>query len=133
MQQKTLLLASFIDEPNISDFLIRVEKKFNIKKENIFFFKTETGETFLTYKIYLESDKRINFKKELPRTIQVHKKNTTFFTINALNKLIEHESGLEGNVNHKDFVIDWQKFTNKIILIKNEKLEIIPIERFFIK
>lgn len=133
MQQKTLLLASFIPENDIPDFLEYIQKKFNIKKENVFLFKTEKNETFLTYKIYIENDRRINFKKELPKTIQIHKKQSTFFTINALNKLIEFKSGLEGNVNHKEYKINWQEFTNKIVLIKNENLEIISIERFFIK
>jgi hypothetical protein len=38
-----------------------------------------------------------------------------------------------GNVEHKEYKIDWQEFDNKIILIKNENLEIISIERFFMK
>lgn len=133
MQQKTLLLASFISENEIPKFLENIKKKFNVKKESIFFFKTENAEIFLTYKIYIDFERRINFKKELPKTIQVHKKLNTFFTINALNKLIEFKSGLSGNVEHKQYKIDWQEFDNKIILIKNENLEIIPIERFFIK
>ena len=133
MQQKTLLLASFISENEIPRFLENIQKKFNVKKESIFFFKTENAEIFLTYKIYIDFERRINFKKELPKTIQVHKKLNTFFTINALNKLIEFKSGLSGNVEHKQYKIDWQEFDNKIILIKNENLEIISIERFFIK
>lgn len=133
MQQKTLLLASFISENEIPNFLEKIQKNFNVKKESVFFFKTENAETFLTYKIYIDFDRRINFKKELPKTIQIHKKLNTFFTINALNKLIEFKSGSTGNVEHKEYKIDWQEFDNKIILIKNENLEIIPIERFFIK
>ena len=54
-------------------------------------------------------------------------------TIDHKNKLVEFKSGLAGNVEHKEYKIDWQEFDNKIILIKNENLEIIPIERFFIK
>jgi hypothetical protein len=132
-QQKTLLLASFINENEIPLFLERIQKNFKVKKENVFFFKMLNGETFLTYKIYIDIERRINFKKELPKTIQIHKKLNTFFTINALNKLIEEKSGLAGNLEHKEYKINWQEFDNKIILIKNENLEILPIERFFIK
>jgi hypothetical protein len=133
MQQKTLLLASFISENEIPNFLEKIQKNFSVRKESVFFFKTENDEIFLTYKIHIDFERRINFKKELPKTIQVHKKLNTFFTINALNKLVEFKSGLIGNVEHKEYKIDWQEFDNKIILIKNENLEIIPIERFFIK
>ena len=92
----------------------------------------ENGDRLLTYKLQVEVDRRIDIKNELPKTIQIHKKGDTIFTINALNKLIEIESGLEGNVNHKEYQIDWSKFKNKIILLKGEVLEITNIERIFL-
>ena len=42
------------------------------------------------------------------------------------------ESGLVGNVNHKDFKIDWEKYKNKIILLRGDELEISAIERVFL-
>ena len=48
MQQKTLLLASFISENEIPRFLENIQKKFNVRKESVFFFKTENAEIFLT-------------------------------------------------------------------------------------
>lgn len=92
----------------------------------------ENGDRLLTYKLLVEVDRRIDIKNELPKTIQIHKKGDTIFTINALNKLIEVESGLAGNVNHKEYQIDWSKFKNKIILLKGEVLEITNIERIFL-
>ena len=130
MQQKTLLLATFVREDKLDWFLKRIWKNFNIKKQNVFFFKTE-NEYVLTYKLSLDPEKRIDIRKELPKTIQVHKKGDTIFTINALNKLIETESGLQGNVNHKEFQIDWSKYDNKIILLKGTELDISSIERVF--
>lgn len=132
MQQKTLLLASFVKEDWVDGFLNKIKKNFDIKKENVFFFKLEDGSYVLTYKIQIDVDNKIDIKKELPKTIQIHKKGNTIFTINALNKLIEKESGLHGNVNHKDYVIDWRKYDNKIILLKGDVLEINSIERVFL-
>lgn len=132
MQQKTLLLASFLKADYLDTFLTKIKKKFGIKKEQIFFFKTEDGEYLLTYKINVDIDNRINIKKELPKTIQIHKKGDTIFTINALNKLIEKESGLGGNVNYKEYKIKWEDFKNKIILLKGDTLEINTIERIFL-
>lgn len=130
MQQKTLLLASFVKEEKLDWFLLKIWKNFGVKKQNVFFFKTNT-EYVLTYKLSLDPDKKIDIRKELPKTIQVHKKGDTIFTINALNKLIETESGLQGNVNHKEFQVDWVKYYNKIILLKGTELDISPIERVF--
>jgi hypothetical protein len=131
MQQKILLLASFLKAEHLDTFLDKIKKKFGVKKENVFFFKTEE-DFILTYKVHIDVEHKINIKKELPKTIQVHKKGDTIFTINALNKLIEQESGLGGNVNYKEYKIDWEKFKNKIILLKGESLEINTIERIFL-
>ncbi len=132
MQQKILLLASFVKEDWIEGFLHKIKKKFGIKKENVFFFKLEDGSFVLTYKLRVDIENKIDIKKELPKTIQIHKKGNTIFTINALNRLIEEESGLQGNVNHKDYQIDWTKYENKIILLKGDVLEINKIEQVFL-
>ncbi len=132
MQQKILLLATFLKADYLDNFLNKIKRRFNIKKENIFFFKLENDDLLLTYKLHLDIDNKIDIKKELPKTIQIHKKNDTIFTINALNKLIELESGLGGNVNYKEYKIDWEKYKNKIILLKGDNLEINDIERIFL-
>ena len=132
MQQKILLLASFLKADNLDNFLNKVKKKFGVKKENVFFFKTENDDFILTYKIHIDIDNKVDIKKELHKTIQVHKKGDTIFTINALNKLIERESGLGGNVNYKEYKINWDDYKNKIILLKGDNLEITNIERIFL-
>ena len=130
-QQKVLLLASFLREDQIYGFLKKLDNKFEVKKENVFFFKQENGEFVLTYRLFLDPETRVDIKKDLNKTIQIHKKGDTIFTINALNKLIEQESGTM-NINHKDYKIDWDVYKNKIILLRENKLEITSIERIFI-
>lgn len=131
MQQKILLLATFVKADFLERFLLKLRKRFSIKKEHIFFFKLDTGDFLLTYRLFIDIDNKVDIKKELPKTIQVHKKNDTIFTINALNRLIEKESGLVGNINYKDYKIDWEQYKNKIILLKDDQLEILNIERYF--
>jgi hypothetical protein len=131
MQQKILLLATFVKADFLERFLQKLRKRFSIKKEHIFFFKLDNGDFLLTYRLFIDIDNKVDIKKELPKTIQVHKKNDTVFTINALNRLIEKESGLVGNINHKDYKIDWEQYKNKIILLKDDELEILNIERYF--
>jgi uncharacterized protein YpuA (DUF1002 family) len=93
-------------------------------------FETDTEQLLLTYRIFLDFDKKVDIRKELGNTIQIHKKNNTFFTINALNKLIELENNLsEGNIDHSKFNVDWNKFENKIILLKNGSLDILSLKR----
>ena len=77
--------------------------------------------------------KKINIRKELPRTVQIHKKGNTFFTINALNRLIERDHDIKGgNINYKQYEIDWEKYRDKIILLKEDNLEILDLNKIFL-
>lgn len=130
MQKKTLLLATFVSPDYLDKFLYRIYKKFNVNKKNVFVFETEGEDLLLTYKLNLDFDKKINIKEELYKTVQIHKKGTTFFTINALNKLIEKEFNIEiGNVNYSEYNLDWSKYENNIILLKNNELDILNLKR----
>jgi hypothetical protein len=130
MKKKVILLATFTDYEYIDKFLFKIYKKFGVKKKSVFMFETEEGDIILTYRIFLEFDQRLNIRKELPKTIQIHKKNTTFFTINSLNKLIEKDFNLDGgNVDYSKYDIDWSKYENCMISLKNDNLEILQLKK----
>lgn len=130
MQKKILLLATFVTPEELDKTLYNLYKKFGVNKKYVFIFETSTDELVLTYRIFLDFDKKIDIRKELFKTLQVHKKNTTFFTINALNRLIELENNLtEGNIDHSKYQVDWEKYSNKIILLKKNELDILPLKR----
>tara|TARA_Y100000389_G_scaffold198328_1_gene234656 strand:+ start:5411 stop:5818 length:408 start_codon:yes stop_codon:yes gene_type:complete len=133
MQHKILLLASFVDKNDIHKFLFNLKESYNVEPDKVFIFELSDKDYLLTYKIKVEVGNKFNIKKELPKTIQIHKKQKTFFTINALNKLIERDCDLEsGNVNHKKFTVDWSNYEDTIILIKKDNLEITNISRVFL-
>lgn len=132
MQKKIILLASFVDEEYLDKFLYKIYKNFGVNKKTVFVFKTEQGYV-LTYRLFLQLGERINIRKELPRTVQIHKKGKTFFTINALNKLIERDHNIQGgNINYKQYDVDWEKYSDKIILLKEDNLEILDLNRIFL-
>lgn len=134
MQKKTILLATFVSEDYLDRFLYKIYKKFGIKKRSVFLFETDNDQLLLTYKLYLDFDQKIDIKKELTKTIQIHKKGTTFFTINSLNKLIEKEFNIsEGNVDYSKYEIDWTKFENCMISFRDENLDILKLTRKIIE
>ena len=134
MQKKTILLATFVSEDYLDKFLYKIYKKFGIKKKSVFLFETDNNQLLLTYKLYLDFDQKIDIKKELTKTIQIHKKGTTFFTINSLNKFIEKEFNIsEGNVDHSKYEIDWTKFENCMISFRDENLDILKLTRKIIE
>tara|TARA_R110000751_G_scaffold247470_3_gene347288 strand:- start:196 stop:606 length:411 start_codon:yes stop_codon:yes gene_type:complete len=133
MQYKTLLLASFVEKNNLHNFLNDLSENHRVKRDKIFVFDLNENTHLLTYKIKIDLNVRFDIKKELQKTIQIHKKKQTFFTINALNRLIERDSGLGvGNINHKEHQIDWTKYENMLILLRGDKLEISDISRVFL-
>jgi hypothetical protein len=133
MQHKILLLASFVDKNDIHKFLFNLKENHNVEPDKVFIFELSDKDYLLTYKIKVDVGNRFNIKKELPKTIQIHKKQKTFFTINALNRLIERDCDLEsGNVNHKKFNVDWSNYEDTIILLKKDNLEITNISRVFL-
>lgn len=133
MQHRNLLLASFIKKDRVSDFINILKNSLGLDSDKIFTFDFDEVTYLLTYKVKVDAGQKFNIREELPNTIQIHKKKKTFFTINALNKLIEEESGSDGgNINHKEFNVDWDRYDDKIILLRKEGLSIIDITRVFL-
>lgn len=132
-ESKIITLASFVYKDKIESFKKYLSKRFGIKDSNIFQYSfEEENKKIITFMVRLKQTERIETNSFYPPTIIVHKKGECFYTINALNKLIEKVSDSEyGNVNHKDYKIDWDNFQNKMIIIKNEELKIIDIIRDF--
>lgn len=134
--KKNLLLVTFLNNQSLEGFLRFLYKKFGIKKRSVFVFRSldDEDKIFATFKIFLNEEEKIDLKSIFRNTSLIHKKGSTFYTINALNKLIEIEYGLnDGNVNHKDFAVDWDRYQNTFLLIQNDELVIKPVEKLFIE
>lgn len=103
--------------------------------EHIFINEIEDSSKYLlTFKLDIEKDEKLDVKKHFKNTLLVHKKGTTFYTINALNKLIEKDYDLIGekNINYKEYKIDWDNYKDKLIIINKNDLEIIPLNRILL-
>lgn len=132
--EKTILLASFIFPERLEWFLGYLETKFKIEREKVFGYKNLVDESkvIVTFKFTLHNTKRVNLKDLFPNAIPIHKKGTTLYTINSLNKLIETITGLDkGNTDYKSVKINWEEYKNKIILLNDKELSISEIERLF--
>tara|TARA_B100001769_G_scaffold245957_1_gene216084 strand:- start:663 stop:1055 length:393 start_codon:yes stop_codon:yes gene_type:complete len=129
-----MTLASFVNEDKVSSFKKYLKKRFNTPEEKIFVYTSpsEKEKKILTFRVYLREGKKINTQTFFPTTIIVHKKGECFYTINALNKLIDEEVGeRSGNINYKDYEIDWDKHQDKMLIVKDKELTIMDIKRNF--
>lgn len=131
---KKLLIATFIKKNESDDFKKYVNEEFNINLTKIYKFKliNDKSKYLFTFYIEIPIGDRINLRDYFNNGLIIHKKKSTFYTINALNKLIEKEFNLVGgNIDYKKYKIDWNKFNNTIIITSNNNLSIIDIKQVF--
>ncbi len=130
---KIITLASFVYLDKIDSFKKYLYNRFKILDKNIFQYTfNEEDKKILTFMVRLNQGQRVDTSSFYPPTIIVHKKGECFYTINALNQLIEIISDADsGNINHQDVKIDWDNYQNKMLIIKNEELKILTINRDF--
>jgi hypothetical protein len=130
---KIITLASFVYVDKVDTFKKYLQKRFKMEEENIFQYSYfEDDKKIITYRVSLVDNTKIDMSSIYPPTIIVHKKGECFYTINALNKLIETLNNLENeNINYLEYKINWDDYQNKIIIIKNDELKIIDINKDF--
>jgi len=132
---KIITLASFVLNDKIESFKKYLNKRFGTSEDKIFIYQSESepDKKILTFRIYLRDGKKINTKSFFPTTIIVHKKGECFYTINALNKLIEMETGAgNGNIIHQNHKIEWGDYNDKLILVVDDNMVISDIKRIFL-
>jgi hypothetical protein len=133
--EKKLLVASLIPIINFDSFLKNVYFTFKLTKEDVLTYEILNDYTklLITFKIVIKEYEPPNFKQLLlPNTFPINKKGEAFYTINALNSLIDQmESSSIGNTDYKSVKIDWNKYQNSLILLSNKELTFLPIKRIF--
>jgi hypothetical protein len=93
---KIITLASFVYVDKVDTFKKYLQKRFKMEEENIFQYSYfEDDKKIITYRVSLVDNTKIDMSSIYPPTIIVHKKGECFYTINALNKLIETLNNLE--------------------------------------
>lgn len=132
MIYKTFIVATFVRKSQLTEKLSKISEDFNIEKNKFYLFQDESSDDFIiTYKIPVEVDNNFDIKK-IKDSVILHKKNDSFYTINALNLLIERDFKLTGgNIDYKKYTIDWGKYKNCFILSNNSKLNIIKVKQIF--
>jgi hypothetical protein len=121
---RTQLVCTFVKKHEIDESIDDIKELFSVLNNKIFLLKSTNvqNELMLSYNVLLDSKKDF-----LPGSIMVHRKKetNTIYTINALNELI---MSLNGGVLDKKFPINWEDYTNSILLKKPEGLKTLKIE-----
>ena len=121
MTERGIIIGTFVKKNKILSFIETLKNEFGIKIEKLFIYSIDTNkrEYLVTFKTF---DKE-RFIKNLGNATVIHVKNGCLFSINALNKLIEKDN--EGSdLPNNEFVVDWDKYKDKLIIITNGELSI---------
>lgn len=124
--KKEVLIGTFVNKHKILSFIEKVKNltKMNTDKIYVFIIEGNINEYLVTFKSY--SNKGLINK--LYNSTVLHVKNGCLFSINALNELIKEEKG-DTIQNHKDYLIDWSKFKNKLMIMTSGKLRLYNISK----
>lgn len=127
--KNTQLLCTFTKKDFLATTLRNIEEAYDILNRSIFILQDANDENtlFCTFNTDYNADNR-----KLQNTILIHRKKetNTLYTINALNALI---ISLNNGVLDKTYKLNWENYTNSIILLKKTDFEIVKTELFHIK
>ena len=116
-KEKTLI-GVFINRNKLLSLLeaLKFKYKQNIDRVFIYQINLNTNEYLVTFTVL---NKEV-YLKSIPNSTVLHVKNGCLFSINALNKLIERDNGSAS----KDYVVNWEKYRNNLIVLTNGELSI---------
>ena len=126
---KTQLLCTFTKLSELNQKINIMIEVNDIVFNKIYVFQNEEDKNQLICTYNVEYDD--NFMQGIPDTISLHrKKNTnTLYTINALNDLIRE---LNGGKLDKSYPIQWENYTNCLLLTNETGLNKIPTKIYTI-
>lgn len=120
MTERGIIIGTFVKKKKILSFIETLRNDFSIKLDKVFIYTIDTNprEYLVTFKTF---DKE-KFIKNLSNATVMHVKNGCLFSINALNKLIEQDK--DNDKPNNEYVVDWDKYKDKLIIITNGELSV---------
>ena len=118
MKANSILIGTFINKHKLLSFLeiLKNDFKQDLNRIHIYTIESNNYEYLVTFKVR----EKEQYLKNIRNSTVMHVKNGCLFSINALNKLIEKECG----TCNKEYVLDWDKYHNSLIILTNGNLVI---------
>ena len=125
MSTNGVIIGTFVKKNKILSFLEMLRAGYGVKLDKVFVYDIDTNQSeyLVTFKTF-DKDK---FIKKINNATVMHVKNGCLFSINALNRLIEKEKGEE--VPNNEYLIDWEKYKDKLIILTGGELSISKLSK----
>ena len=120
---RTQLLCTFTSKSKLNEIVDIIVSCNDILYDKIYVFenKDDSNQLICTYNVeFIE-----NYEENIIDTISLHRKkqSNTLYTINALNEVIREKNG---GVLDKSYMVDWNEFSNTLLLTNEMGLQKIP-------
>ena len=120
---KTQLLCTFTTKQRLNEVVDIIVTCNDVLYEKIYVFQNtnELNQLICTYNIEYKYD----YEESIIDTISLHRKkqSNTLYTINALNEVIREKNN---GVLDKTYMVDWNEFSNTLLLTNESGLTKIP-------
>jgi hypothetical protein len=120
IQENRQLVCTFATQNQLLTTMRSILSSFDIMYNRVYIFESveNRNDVFYTYNI-----KGVKTGQQfLPNTISIHRKkqSNTFYTINALNNLIQE---INNGVLDKEYAVEWDNYRDMAILINDNMLK----------
>ena len=120
---RTQLLCTFTSKSKLNEIVDIIVSCNDILYDKIYVFenKDDSNQLICTYNVeFIE-----NYEENIIDTISLHRKkqSNTLYTINALNEVIREKNN---GVLDKSYMVDWNEFSNTLLLTNEMGLQKIP-------
>ena len=120
---RTQLLCTFTRKSKLNEIVDIIVSCNDILYDKIYVFenKDDSSQLICTYNVEFID----NFEENIIDTISLHRKkqSNTLYTINALNEVIREKNN---GVLDKSYMVDWNEFSNTLLLTNEMGLQKIP-------
>ena len=125
MNTKGIIIGTFVKKNKILSFLETLRVGYGVKLDKVFVYDIDTNQS--EYLVTFRTFDKDRFIKKINNATVMHVKNGCLFSINALNKLIEREKG--DGVSNNEYVVDWDKYKDKLIILTGGELSISKLSK----
>ena len=124
---RTQLLCTFTTKSRLNETIDIIVSCNDILYDKIYVFenKDDSNQLICTYNVEFIK----NYEENIIDTISLHRKkqSNTLYTINALNEVIREKNN---GVLDKSYMVDWNEFSNTLLLTNEMGLQKIPTKIF---
>jgi hypothetical protein len=120
IQENRQLVCTFATQNQLLTTMRSILSSFDIMYNRIYIFESMENRNDVLYTYNIKGVKP--GQQFLPNTISIHRKkqSNTFYTINALNNLIQE---INNGVLDKEYAVDWDNYRDMAILINDNMLK----------